>query len=87
MKHKKHLRKQSSGRSSVNAGGSEEKDSSDYEDIQGDGEEEQDDEVGELSNEKYGNTESNYEKDGMNISKKDTTLDNCLEGNSISQLF
>ena len=85
MKHKKHLRKQSSGRSSVNAGGSEEKDLSDYEDVQGDGDEEQDDdEVGEISNAKYGSADGNYEKDEMNLSKKETNLDTCLEGKIIS---
>ena len=83
MKHKKHLRKQSSGRSSVNAGGSEEKDSSDYDDLQGDGDEEHDDEVGELSSAKYGNTEGSYEKDTMNISKQETPLDTSLEGKVI----
>ena len=39
MKHKKHLRKQSSGRSPIDPTGSEEKDLSDYEDVPDEGEE------------------------------------------------
>ena len=84
MKHKKHLRKQSSGRTSVTAGESEEKDSSDYEDIQGDGEEEQEEEGGELSNAKYACAENNIETKEINTTKRDLPLDTSLEGNKTS---
>ena len=79
MKHKKHLRKQSSENSSANVGVSEEKDSSDNEDIQGDGDDEQDDEVDELSHGKLSSADGNYENDGIAISQK-KAAENSLEG-------
>ena len=81
MKHKKHLRKQNSGRSSVNAEGSEEKDLSDGEDSQGDGDddnEEEDDGV--LSNAEYENSDLNRKKDDSSVSKREDHLDTSLEG-------
>ena len=87
MKHKKHLRKQNSGRSSANAGESEEKDSSDYEDIQGDGDDEQDEEVDPLTNERFDNNEANCETDGILISKKEGQLEKNLEGRNIITSF
>ena len=45
MKHKKHLRKQNSGRSTVDGTGSEDKDLSDYEDVTGEGDDEPDEEM------------------------------------------
>ena len=70
MKHKKHLRKQGSENLSENVGGSEEKDSSDNEDIQGDGDDEQDDEVDELAPAKINTAEGNYETDDVAMSQK-----------------
>ena len=87
MKHKKHLRKQNSGRSSANAGESEEKDSSDYEDIQGDGDDEQSEEVDPLTNERYDNVEANCEKDGILISRKEGQLEKNLEGRNFKAKF
>lgn len=87
MKHKKHLRKQNSGRSSANAGESEEKDSSDYEDIQGDGDDEQDEEVDPLTNERYDSIEANCEKDGILISKKEGQLEKNIEGKNCNNNF
>lgn len=79
MKHKKHLRKQGSGNLSENIGGSEEKDSSDNEDIQGDGDDEQDDEIDQLSHEKISCADGNYETDGVATSQK-KIAEKSLEG-------
>ena len=80
MKHKKHLRKQSSGRSSVNAIGSDEKDSSDYEDMHGDGEDDQDEEIADLSNAKYDPVDVDCTNDEMSKHKNEAQVETSLEG-------
>ena len=80
MKHKKHLRKQSSGRSSVNAIGSDEKDSSDYEDMHGDGEDDQDEDIADLSNAKYDPVDADCRNDEMTKPKNETQVESSLEG-------
>ena len=84
MKHKKHLRKQSSGRSSVNAIGSDEKDSSDYEDMPGDGEDDQDEEIADLSNEKYDHVDVGCTSSEINQTRKESHVESSLEGKLIS---
>ena len=84
MKHKKHLRKQSSGRSSANAIGSDEKDSSDYEDMHGDGEDDQDEEIADLSNTKYDHVDVNCTNSEMSQTKKELQVESSLEGKVMS---
>ena len=84
MKHKKHLRKQSSGRSSVNAMGSEEKDSSDYEDMQGEGEDDQDEEIADLSNAKYDHVDVGCTISEISKPKNESHAESSLEGRLIS---
>ena len=84
MKHKKHLRKQSSGRSSVNAIGSDEKDSSDYEDMQGEGEDDQDEEIADLSNAKYDHVDVACTSGEISQPKKESHAESSLEGRLIS---
>ena len=84
MKHKKHLRKQSSGRSSANAIGSDEKDSSDYEDMHGDGEDDQEEEIADLSNAKYDHVDVDCTNSEMSQSRKESQVESSLEGKAIS---
>ena len=84
MKHKKHLRKQSSGRSSANAIGSDEKDSSDYEDMQGDGEDDQDEEIADLSNTNYDHVDVGCKSSDISQPKKECHVESSLEGKLIS---
>ena len=81
MKHKKHLRKQNSGRSPADANGSDEKDLSDYEDVQGDGEEEPDEEMDTVSDDKYENNDTNCEENIISTSKNAGPQETALEGN------
>ena len=64
---------------SENVGGSEEKDSSDNEDIQGDGDDEQDDEVDELAHSKISSDDGNYETNSVAMSQK-KIAEKSLEG-------
>ena len=84
MKHKKHLRKQSSGRSSANAIGSDEKDSSDYEDMHGGGEDDQDEEIADLSNAKYDPVDIDCINSETSQPRKESQVESSLEGEAIS---
>ena len=80
MKHKKHLRKQSSGRSPIDATGSEEKDLSDYEDVPDEGEEEQDEQMNSTSEDKFENDGSNCGEDEASAPKNVEQSEANIEG-------
>ena len=80
MKHKKHLRKQSSGRSPIDATGSEEKDLSDYEDVPDEDDEEQDEPMNPISEDKFENNESNCGEEEASPSKNVEQSDANIEG-------
>ena len=81
MKHKKHLRKQNSGRSPEDGNGSEEKDLSDGEDIQGDGEEDPDEEMDAISDDKYENNDANCEENVISAPKTEGPQTTAIESN------
>ena len=81
MKHKKHLRKQNSGRSPGDGNGSEGKDLSDREDIQGDGEEDPDEEMDAISDDKYENNDANCEENVISAPKTEGPQTTAIESN------
>ena len=81
MKHKKHLRKQNSGRSTVDGTGSEEKDLSDYEDETGDGDDEPDEEMHATSNDNFANNDTSCEENAASVTKNQVQQETPMEGN------
>ena len=80
MKHKKHLRKQSSGRSPIDATSSEEKDLSDYEDVPDEGDEEQDEQMNPTSEDKFENDGSICGENEASVSKNEVQSETNIEG-------
>ena len=80
MKHKKHLRKQNSGRSTVDGNGSEDKDLSDYEDVTGEGDDEPDEDMEATSNENFENNVASCQENDARVTKNEVQQETPIEG-------